>query len=166
MRAKCDPGLPGPSSSPRFHPFQDRKAPTSIETWKSSRSRTSRTPPPATMTIGRVSACLLRSLQTQQKPIGRALPKWPQHSTRTTPPLPPRRPFSTTPRRPRQAADDPNFTSIVDNPPELVRTGRRHGPGLIILGKLDHHDHQIHTHTLPGHTPKKKPSLTPLSQQP
>lgn len=41
---------------------------------------------------------------------------------------------SSTPRRARQPADDPGFTSIVDNPPELVRTGRRHGPGLIILG--------------------------------
>ncbi|KAI1499980.1 SURF1-domain-containing protein [Biscogniauxia marginata] len=30
-------------------------------------------------------------------------------------------------------ADDPTFTSILDNPPELVRAGRRHGPGLIIL---------------------------------
>lgn len=34
----------------------------------------------------------------------------------------------------RQAGDDPTFTSIVDNPPELVRAGgRRHGPGLIVL---------------------------------
>ncbi|TGO45242.1 hypothetical protein BOTNAR_0686g00060 [Botryotinia narcissicola] len=36
----------------------------------------------------------------------------------------------------RQAADDPNFTSIIDNPPNLVRTGRRHGPGLIILALI------------------------------
>ncbi|TPX13955.1 uncharacterized protein E0L32_005655 [Thyridium curvatum] len=44
------------------------------------------------------------------------------------------RPFSNTARqRSRQAADDPAFTSIVDNPPELVRTNRRHGPGLILL---------------------------------
>ncbi|KAI0390667.1 SURF1 family protein [Xylariaceae sp. FL0594] len=36
--------------------------------------------------------------------------------------------------RPRpQPADDPTFSSIVDNPPELVRSGRRHGPGLVIL---------------------------------
>ncbi|KAJ1336092.1 surfeit locus 1 family protein [Microdochium nivale] len=35
---------------------------------------------------------------------------------------------------PRQAADDPNFSSILDNPPELVRAGgKKHGPGLIIL---------------------------------
>ena len=31
-------------------------------------------------------------------------------------------------------ADDPLFRSIVDNPPNLVSTGRRHGPGLIVLG--------------------------------
>jgi surfeit locus 1 family protein len=33
-------------------------------------------------------------------------------------------------------ADDPNFTSIVDNPPQLVRSGKRHGPGLIILALI------------------------------
>lgn len=38
------------------------------------------------------------------------------------------------PRCEKQAGDDPNFMSIVDNPPNLVRTGRKHGPGLIILG--------------------------------
>lgn len=49
------------------------------------------------------------------------------------------RPFSHTRSRtqeqPRykQPADDPSFTSILDNPPQLMRTGRRHGPGLIIL---------------------------------
>lgn len=38
---------------------------------------------------------------------------------------------------PLQPADDPNFTSILDNPPELVRSGgRRHGPGLIILALI------------------------------
>ena len=31
-------------------------------------------------------------------------------------------------------ADGPDFVSVVDNPPTLVRAGRRHGPGLIILG--------------------------------
>ncbi|KAK3693795.1 SURF1 family-domain-containing protein [Podospora appendiculata] len=46
----------------------------------------------------------------------------------------PRRLLSTSPRRrAKQPGDDPNFTSILDNPPELVRTGRRHGYGLIIL---------------------------------
>ncbi|ROV93232.1 hypothetical protein VPNG_09563 [Cytospora leucostoma] len=48
-----------------------------------------------------------------------------------------RRHFSQTPRRrdAPQPADDPNFQSILDNPPTLIRagSGRRHGPGLIIL---------------------------------
>ncbi|KAI1811670.1 SURF1 family protein [Poronia punctata] len=57
-----------------------------------------------------------------------------------------RRSFTSTPRtqfrrsrarnQERQAADDPTFTSILDNPPELVRSGRRHGPGLIILALI------------------------------
>ncbi|CAH0039642.1 unnamed protein product [Clonostachys solani] len=46
----------------------------------------------------------------------------------------PRRLFSTTRARPnRQAADTPEFVSIADAPPKLVRAGKRHGPGLIIL---------------------------------
>ncbi|KAB8290512.1 hypothetical protein EYC80_010941 [Monilinia laxa] len=44
--------------------------------------------------------------------------------------------FSNTRINSRQPADDPNFTSIIDNPPNLVRTGRRHGPGLIILALI------------------------------
>ncbi|KAI1463670.1 SURF1-domain-containing protein [Daldinia caldariorum] len=46
------------------------------------------------------------------------------------------RPFTHTARRQHQhrsPAEDPAFTSILDNPPELVRAGRRHGPGLIVL---------------------------------
>ncbi|KAH8667432.1 COX1 assembly protein-like protein Shy1 [Tricladium varicosporioides] len=36
-----------------------------------------------------------------------------------------------------QPGDDPNFMSIVDNPPVLVRAGRKkHGPGLIILALI------------------------------
>ncbi|KAI1157693.1 SURF1 family-domain-containing protein [Nemania serpens] len=50
---------------------------------------------------------------------------------------PPRRPFHPSPKsKSRQPADDPAFSSIVDNPPELVRVGRRHGPGLIILALI------------------------------
>ena len=30
-------------------------------------------------------------------------------------------------------ADNPYFESIVDNPPVLVRSGQKHGPGLIVL---------------------------------
>ncbi|KAI8627861.1 SURF1 family protein [Xylariaceae sp. FL1651] len=49
----------------------------------------------------------------------------------------PRRPFAnTSARRAKQPGDDPNFTSVLDNPPELVRAGRRHGPGLIILALI------------------------------
>ncbi|KAL2023514.1 hypothetical protein VTK56DRAFT_2122 [Thermocarpiscus australiensis] len=86
------------------------------------------------MATGRVFNCLLRPLGTQKRPIGKAIsrhtrPKSPICNLSTQ-----RRPFSSAPpRRAKQAADDPDFTSIVDNPPELVRTGRRHGPGLIIL---------------------------------
>ncbi|KAI1772722.1 SURF1-domain-containing protein [Hypoxylon cercidicola] len=48
-----------------------------------------------------------------------------------------RRPFTHTPRRPaRPPAEDPSFTSVLDNPPELVRTGRRHGPGLLVLAVI------------------------------
>ncbi|KKY28984.1 putative cox1 assembly protein shy1 [Diplodia seriata] len=35
-----------------------------------------------------------------------------------------------------QPGDDPTFTSIVDQPAQLVKTGRRHGPGLIILALI------------------------------
>ncbi|KAI9848526.1 MAG: surf-like protein [Sclerophora amabilis] len=33
-------------------------------------------------------------------------------------------------------ANQPDFTSIVDNPANLVRSGQRHGPGLIILALI------------------------------
>ncbi|TVY40567.1 Cytochrome oxidase assembly protein [Lachnellula subtilissima] len=47
------------------------------------------------------------------------------------------RQISRSSRRFRRApGDDPNFMSIVDNPPTLVRTGKRHGPGLIILALI------------------------------
>ncbi|KAJ2895168.1 Cytochrome oxidase assembly protein shy1 [Zalerion maritima] len=40
-------------------------------------------------------------------------------------------------RRRVQPADDPNFTSIVDNAPRLVRAGgRRHGWGLLVLAAI------------------------------
>ncbi|PQE06168.1 hypothetical protein CJF30_00005128 [Rutstroemia sp. NJR-2017a BBW] len=50
--------------------------------------------------------------------------------------VPCKRCISNTSRRGRQAADDPNFMSIVDNPPNIVRAGRRHGPGLIVLALI------------------------------
>ncbi|KAI5305047.1 autophagy protein 13 [Ascosphaera pollenicola] len=34
----------------------------------------------------------------------------------------------------KQLADDPNWSSPVDNPPQLIRTGQRHGYGIIFLG--------------------------------
>lgn len=37
----------------------------------------------------------------------------------------------------RKPAEDPNFVSIVDGPPKLVRVGRQHGPGVIILGAFN-----------------------------
>lgn len=37
----------------------------------------------------------------------------------------------------RSPADDPNFTSILDQPPQLVRSGqKKHGPGILVLGLL------------------------------
>ncbi|KAG4438599.1 hypothetical protein IFR05_005923 [Cadophora sp. M221] len=44
--------------------------------------------------------------------------------------------ISSTPRVEAQPADNPDFMSIVDNPPNLVRSGKRHGPGLIILALI------------------------------
>ncbi|OXV09658.1 hypothetical protein Egran_02578 [Elaphomyces granulatus] len=36
----------------------------------------------------------------------------------------------------RQLADDSRWVSVVDNPPQIVRTGKKHGPGLIILALI------------------------------
>lgn len=47
--------------------------------------------------------------------------------------------ISRTARRMIQPADDPSFTSIVDNPPRLVRAGKGHGLGLVILGNINVH---------------------------
>ncbi|KAK4452897.1 SURF1 family-domain-containing protein [Podospora aff. communis PSN243] len=78
--------------------------------------------------------CLLRSLPRQRMASSadrNALQKW------TAPKVAPgRRPFSTSPRQLRQPADDPAFHSVLDNPPELVRTGRKHGWGLIVLAVI------------------------------
>lgn len=44
--------------------------------------------------------------------------------------------ISRTAIRRRQPAEDPNFLSILDNPPNIVRSGgKKHGPGLIVLGR-------------------------------
>ncbi|EON67721.1 hypothetical protein W97_06864 [Coniosporium apollinis CBS 100218] len=39
-------------------------------------------------------------------------------------------------RHAHNPADDPSFHSIVDSPPQLIKSGRRHGPGLIILALI------------------------------
>ncbi|CAG7555002.1 unnamed protein product [Fusarium equiseti] len=70
---------------------------------------------------------LLRSLR---------IPKQVPRCTRIANAVPPRRNFTTSFfRRKKQqpSADDPEFVSILDGPPQLVRVGKRHGPGLIIL---------------------------------
>jgi surfeit locus 1 family protein len=59
-----------------------------------------------------------------------------------SPALTPLRPFrslrrnfsSSSIRGQKQAADDPNFTSVIDNPPVLVRVGRKHTWGILVLG--------------------------------
>jgi surfeit locus 1 family protein len=49
---------------------------------------------------------------------------------------PPRRQFTSSffRRKKQPSADDPEFVSILDGPPQLVRVGKRHGPGLLVLG--------------------------------
>lgn len=51
---------------------------------------------------------------------------------------PPRRPFTSSffRRKKQPSADDPEFVSILDGPPQLVRVGKRHGPGLLVLGMI------------------------------
>ncbi|KAI1380003.1 SURF1-domain-containing protein [Hypoxylon crocopeplum] len=83
-----------------------------------------------------VRASYSSSYSTRTSPCSRTLfrSSQPANSTSRTPNPIFRRPFAHTSSRPaRPRAEDPAFTSILDNPPELVRTGRRHGPGLIIL---------------------------------
>ncbi|OJJ43423.1 hypothetical protein ASPZODRAFT_74468 [Penicilliopsis zonata CBS 506.65] len=36
----------------------------------------------------------------------------------------------------KQPADDPRWLSVVDHPAQIVRTGQKHGPGLIILALI------------------------------
>lgn len=64
---------------------------------------------------------------------------------------------SSAPRPSKQPADEADFISIVDNPPQLVRSGRRHGPGLILLGILP---------LLPIRTPQPRLLLTSPAVQP
>ncbi|KAI0468951.1 SURF1 family-domain-containing protein [Xylaria cf. heliscus] len=74
--------------------------------------------------------------QTSSPPLPRHLHTR-TSSFRSSPPKSQRFLTHSAPRKSRpQPGDDPNFTSILDNPPELVRIGRRHGPGLIILALI------------------------------
>ena len=45
-------------------------------------------------------------------------------------------PYAGQRRLTHNVADSPDFTSVVDNPPQLVKSGRKHGPGLIVLGTV------------------------------
>jgi hypothetical protein len=70
---------------------------------------------------------------------------------------PAQRPFSSTPCRRAQKSPDSenaNFVSIVDLDPTMVRSGRKHGPGLILLGS---------SLSLRNYTPSKTNSFS-LSQ--
>ena len=84
-----------------------------------------------------VHACSMNSRSISQRFMrcakGSALPRFSQAKFRPRPcphcgqaRLPQRR-YANTP------ADDPYIESIVDNPPILVKSGQKHGPGLIIL---------------------------------
>jgi surfeit locus 1 family protein len=75
----------------------------------------------------------LRSLRTVSGP--RVLGQATTRTSRSAFAKPIRRHITSTSRRAdKQAAEDPNFTSILDAPPQIVRAGRRHGPGIILLG--------------------------------
>ncbi|QPH17650.1 hypothetical protein C2857_002521 [Epichloe festucae Fl1] len=70
--------------------------------------------------------------QPKNTRIVRQTPSRPRHFTTTTT-------TTTTPRRQadkQQPADDPNFQSILDAPPKIVRAGRRHGPGILLLALI------------------------------
>jgi surfeit locus 1 family protein len=95
-------------------------------------------PLPKTTTIGKpramnTSKTFLRQARGFKPRRGISRDCW----TPIAPKCPSCRHISQSTRRSKaEPADDPNFMSIVDNPPNLVRAGRRHGPGLIVLGKL------------------------------
>ncbi|KAK8851558.1 SURF1 family-domain-containing protein [Apiospora arundinis] len=90
--------------------------------------------------VRRLEASLRSPIQSSSRTATRPSPSFTlrnnvSSSSKTTTSQPRPRFFSQTPRNSKQQpAEDPNFTSILDNPPQLVRTGgRRHGPGLIVL---------------------------------
>ncbi|MCJ1226169.1 surf-like protein [Toensbergia leucococca] len=77
----------------------------------------------------KIAQALLRRLSSQFQAISCVQKKTLACPKCGQPPLFQRR-FAHTP------ADDPNFFSIVDNPPNLVKSGKRHGPGLIVLALI------------------------------
>lgn len=85
----------------------------------------------------RIAAPGLRNLSqtTSRRPQWRC----PQCAHRPQPRKTQQRRFQSTQQTPGpQPGDDPSFSSIVDQPAQLVKTGRKHGPGLIILGTTRH----------------------------
>ncbi|PKS09367.1 hypothetical protein jhhlp_003981 [Lomentospora prolificans] len=52
------------------------------------------------------------------------------------PTAPRRANFTTTPRSHRDPVEEPDFISLVDQPPQLVRAGRKHGIGLLFLALI------------------------------
>ncbi|KAI1077472.1 SURF1-domain-containing protein [Whalleya microplaca] len=107
--------------------FRDPHTRARARTYSSSRTSPSR---PSTSSV-------LRTRTTQPRARTRLLPQQQQQQQKAS--LLPRRQLTCSARRPsapRQPGDDPAFTSILDNPPTLVRSGRRHGPGLLILALI------------------------------
>ncbi|KAI9798612.1 MAG: hypothetical protein M1825_005310 [Sarcosagium campestre] len=77
-----------------------------------------------------VGRCLNVSLLCPRRLRSRHLP-CPSFNAHRNPYAGPSRRSAHTP-----ADHDPLFTSIVDNPPQLIKAGRKHGPGLIILALI------------------------------
>ncbi|KAK2594671.1 surf-like protein [Conoideocrella luteorostrata] len=77
---------------------------------------------------------LIRSLRTAKLPQ-----RLSQQHKAPRPPPSPRRVFTTSPTfyQAKQPADTPNFQSILDTPPQIVRAGRsKHGAGIILLALI------------------------------
>ncbi|KAK0390773.1 hypothetical protein NLU13_0276 [Sarocladium strictum] len=84
------------------------------------------------MSFARPFARSLRACcDTVKQPSARCmrLPATPSRASRN---------FTSTRTRPndRQPVDNPEFVSILDGPPKIVRAGKRHGPGIILLALI------------------------------
>ncbi|KAL0937945.1 SURF1 family protein [Colletotrichum truncatum] len=93
-------------------------------------------PPPLPRVLFRAPMCTARTcLKSMARPVPVPITTRTASQTVSKVAAPAVRAFHTTPRR--QASEPPpDFVSIVDNPPDLVRAGRRHGPGLILLALI------------------------------